>query len=253
MPPTAAFCGDCGTALTTPTSPGQEPTKKERSSSQEPPLPSFSLKVNETPPTNGHAGKAEETEARRFQQFEPRSGLLIVLLVLVAGFFYWLGNSPQTQQEAKIPVTASESQPLAPAPPTFQKNEASEEQKPPLSGEEKKSTGAATNPEEKKSSEEPPPNPPPPLITEQPLVPPRFYRIMTPTSVRDKPEATGKAVAQLQPDTLIHVVAIVSGWLKVESKSTPPKPPGYVWLEDTQPEPESNTSEQAANKPAPQE
>jgi hypothetical protein len=75
-----------------------------------------------------------------------------------------------------------------------------------------------------------------PTLTEEPLAPPRFYSVVKATAVRDKPSRTGKEVARLEPETSIYVVAQVGDWLKVESKATPPKPPGYVWKEDAVPE-----------------
>lgn len=75
-----------------------------------------------------------------------------------------------------------------------------------------------------------------PQLTEQPVSPPRRYRVTILTAVRDKPTWTGEKVARIKPNTKIHVVAIAGDWLKVKSRSHPPKPPGYVWKEDTRPD-----------------
>jgi hypothetical protein len=69
----------------------------------------------------------------------------------------------------------------------------------------------------------------------------RRYRITTATVLRDKPEENGKAIAQLRPGTVIHVVSTMGKWLKIESKAVPQKPPGYVWNADAAPEVETVT------------
>jgi serine/threonine protein kinase len=71
---------------------------------------------------------------------------------------------------------------------------------------------------------------------EQPLSPSRPYRVTILTAVRDNPTWTGKELALLRPNMRIHVVAHTGDWLKVESRSNPPKPPGYVWKADARPE-----------------
>lgn len=70
----------------------------------------------------------------------------------------------------------------------------------------------------------------------QQIFPPRRYRVTTKTVVRDRPTWKGEEIARLKPNTKIYVVALTGDWLKVESRSRPPKPPGYVWKKDAKPE-----------------
>ncbi|MGH8007051.1 MAG: hypothetical protein ACREQ3_08570, partial [Candidatus Binatia bacterium] len=81
-----------------------------------------------------------------------------------------------------------------------------------------------------------PPGPSGAEVSERPLPAPQIYRVTTATALRDKPAETGQEVTRFKSGNRIQVVAIVGDWLKVESKSNPPKPPGYVWKDDARPE-----------------
>ena len=74
------------------------------------------------------------------------------------------------------------------------------------------------------------------LLPPQQIFPPRRYRVTTKTVVRAQPTWKGAEIARLKPNTKIYVVALTGDWLKVESRSQPPKPPGYVWKKDAKPE-----------------
>jgi serine/threonine protein kinase len=75
-----------------------------------------------------------------------------------------------------------------------------------------------------------------PQLTEEPFSPPRRYRVAVLTVVRDKPTWAGRELARVKPKTKILVVASVGDWLKVESRSKPRKPSGYIWKEDVREE-----------------
>lgn len=235
MPVEATFCGDCGTTLVLPLSSlNKSFVNKEAAPSQD--STPVGAGVNEPLPSSS---QVQEVTTSWFQQLTSNPGPLLFLLVIAAGFTYWLGNSSQAPEEPTVSNTEKTPQPL---PPSSQGSLEQKRQK------EQPQTSAHPNQEEvvhnQQMREEAVAQSPslPQLPVEQPLVPPRFYRVTAPTSVRDKPEQTGTAVAQLQPDTLIHVAAITGDWLKVESKATPPKPPGYVWHGDAKPEVEGEES-----------
>lgn len=238
MPSEATFCGDCGTPLVTSSSLNSKPSVIIDATSPQNSAPIASI-ANESLPSTSHTQEARKTTDSWFQLFTSSPGPLVFLLVIAAGFAYWLGNSSQAPEEPTVSNTEKTPQPPPPLSQGLLEQKSQEEQ--PL-------TSAHTNQEEvvhnQQIEEEAVAQSPslPQLPVEQPLVPPRFYRVTAPTSVRDKPEQTGTAVAQLQPDTLIHVAAITGDWLKVESKATPPKPPGYVWHADAKPEVEGEES-----------
>jgi hypothetical protein len=75
-----------------------------------------------------------------------------------------------------------------------------------------------------------------PQLIEQPFSPPRRYRATVLTVVRDKPTWTGREIARVKPNTKILVVASIGDWLKVKSRSNPPKPSGYIWKADVREE-----------------
>jgi len=157
-----------------------------------------------------------------------RVALAVALLSLFGFFAYYLSPWQQTPG-GQDSAPSSHGGAAAPSSPTG--NAPAQSAVAPSSGTEEKTSGLSglggEKPDEPRDGS---------VLTEEPLSPPRFYNVVKATVVWDKPSRTGKEVAQLEPETSIYVVAQVGDWLKVESKATPPKPPGYVWKEDAVPE-----------------
>jgi hypothetical protein len=62
-----------------------------------------------------------------------------------------------------------------------------------------------------------------------------WYRIVTPTLLRDAPRDSARVVTQLRPGTKIRVVSLVDGeWLEVRSVGD--RPPGFLHRGDAKPE-----------------
>jgi Double zinc ribbon len=227
----AAFCGECGALLSglgTKTLELPEKSSGEGMTSREHPTVSLPF------PNRGKRNsvllhdREEETKGDTeekgpmwrswFQLPMVRVVLSITFLGLFGFFSYHLGRVPQAPDgrlSESPPQTQTSS---APSPAAVSTKEESPR---PIPSE-------TVNPEKPKPGDS--------SLQEEPLSPPRFYNVVKATAVRDKPSLIGKEVAQLEPETSIYVVAQAGDWLKVESKSTPPKPPGYVWKEDAVPE-----------------
>jgi predicted amidophosphoribosyltransferase len=211
VPAEALFCGDCGAPLTgLGTTSAPEPTKRTEDDSLA---------------TSDHRAQGNATFLA-FLKWLRRPELRIVLSIsflFAVGFFsYRLGSLQQIGggSEPRLSPPESPSQKVGP-----------EDLIKPAVDTGSKEGGSAVAPPDAGGGGKPP-GPDIPLVAEEPVSPPCFYRVTTPTALRDKPTLTGKEMAQLQSNTLVEVVATVGDWLKVESKSNPPKPPGYVWKED---------------------
>lgn len=247
-PAEALFCGDCGAPLAgPPDASASQPPERVPSALQQPPAapaPTSQAAAAITSPFNAQSREEQEADPEQSRRPGLRTVLFLSLLLGVAFAAYRLSSfSPSKdiggtpQQADKTSNTALEDNRVVEEP---QKNSLT-----PLRDRD------PSDPGERKSREEPgkPVLAPPPVTTpglplakplkevpEKPLPAPRFYQVTTLTELRDKPTWASKKVTDLQPGMLIQVVAIAGDWLKVKSKSTPPKPPGYVWREDAKPE-----------------
>lgn len=236
VPPEAKFCGDCGTPLLTRgTAPLGSVRTSELDATERTEEGNTELAREEMQATqrvssgfsaSGHKAEWKDTLFRWLHRPWLRISIEISLLTVVALFSYQLGSRLPT----KVGDEPTQVSPVLPSPDPTSEGQP----RPPtdVGTQEEGWTVAPPDSEGKvnKATQAPP------APAEQPLSSPRFYRVTTPTVLRDKPTWTGKEVAQLKPDTKIQVVAIAGDWLKVESKSNPPKPPGYVWKEDARPE-----------------
>jgi predicted nucleic acid-binding Zn ribbon protein len=213
--PEARFCGDCAYNLA---------AMEDKTEILPPtPFPPIGDPTPASAPVQALEGKSTFWAWLR----DPLVHLVIeVSLLLVVGLFsYQLGS--RSQPIVANPPTAPD-QPVAVSPPPSPPAVA-----PPVK--EKPSAPTVVTPPE-------PPPPPAPEgeaeFTEEPLVPPRLYEITAETIMRDKPSWSGKKIAQLNTNIDIYVAAILKStkasgdWLKVQSRSTPPKPSGYVFAED---------------------
>ncbi len=241
-PAQAVFCGECGTPLSESSTNALElpetPAEGGVSSAESPTVPfpfSDRDEGNSSTPYD-YAAEApsstegkDEGEQRWFHIPVVRITFTITFLSLFGFFVYHFGKVQQTSNEqgstppsgeiSTVPSASTISTPpqgvASPSPSKEEKTA----MPPDLGG---------AKPDEPKPEVSPP--------MEEPLSPPRFYSVVKTTVVRDNPSRAGKEVAQIEPETSIYVVARVGDWLKIESKSTPPKPPGYVWKEDAVPE-----------------
>lgn len=211
--PEAKFCGDCGYNLTA----SEEKTEIISRNS--------SPRLVEQKPVDTSAQTVGRMDSFFAWLRTPavRVSIEVSSLLVVVLFAYQLGSRSQTPV-AHLPSAPAESSPPSPPP--------------------------VSPPAEEKQSQpivaKPPESPPPPVteeptnpeFTEEPLDPPRRYAVTTETVMRDKPSWSGKKIADLNTDTDIDVEAILKSkketgdWLKVQSQSTPPKPPGYVFADD---------------------
>jgi serine/threonine-protein kinase len=159
-----------------------------------------------------------------------RARLAISLSLLAAAlFFNRLVSSFQTKSGET--VRQSEAVPLSPTP-GLEKGQVWEaELRVPRS--EPVVEESASGPVGTEGAEAPPVIP---QLVEQPFSPPRRYRATVLTVVRDKPMWTGREIARVRPNTKILVVASIGDWLKVKSRSNPPKPSGYIWRADVREE-----------------
>lgn len=257
-PPEAQFCGDCGAPLIRSGTATLEPVKTAELDVTErlgnstdgelvlaeaetlplTPAPPHQTAADDSTDTLDQTAGWKDTFLKWLRMPGLRISIEISFLMAIAVFSYRLGSHQQTQVGGELTQTSKQAPSVSPPPEPeagvaaevpVQTPSAFPPPKPENGGEkQEESKIAAPNPE----AVPPPLLPSPPSVTEQPLSSPRFYRVTTPTALRDKPTWTGKEMAQLQSNTLIQVVATVGDWLKVESKSNPPKPPGYVWKED---------------------